>query len=505
MNFARTSLLVSIIMGIGYLLSFAKEAVIANYFGVSAEVDAYTIAIQIPVTLFAFVSVAIKSVVIPMYTDLKVNHEAMISKRFLDHFVSLVALIALGFIAVCEIFASPLIYFFAPGFSEEAHQLSVLLLRITLPTMLFTVVAQIYVAILNVHKQFIAPAFSVYFLNICIIVITIVLHAKMGVAAACVGQVLGSVAFVAFLIFVARKKYRYAFHISVRDPHIISTLKMSLPVLWNISVAEINTIVNRAVASMIFVGSIAALGYASKLNNVFLSLFIAAISSIIYPLFAESSAKGDMVLLNKRVNFTLSVYTMVVLPIMCLLIIFRIEIIEVAFARGKFDADAVQAVQSLFACYTIGLIFTAFRDALSKVFMSMKDTLTPAKNATIGVILNILLNLTLPFIWGVNGLALATSFTAIFISVTLLIRLMRKFKEIRLRIFYINLLGIVGSAAVFCVVLLLVSYYLNDYVPTLIRVGISMLVGAIVYATCLHLISVPVWRQSFKMLTHRKY
>ena len=491
-------------MGIGYLLSFVKEAVIANFFGVSADVDAYTIAIQIPVTLFAFVSVAIKSVVIPMYTDLRLNQDEATSKLFLDHFVSLIALIALSFIGLCEIFASPLIYFFAPGFTDEAHSLSVFLLRITLPTMLFTVIAQIYVAILNVHKRFIAPAFSVYFLNICIIALTIFLHATLGVAAACIGQVMGSLAFALFLIMLARRKYHFSFHLSLRDTYIRKTLKMSLPVLWNISVAEVNTIINRAVASTMFVGSIAALGYASKLNNVFLSLFVAAISSIIFPMFAESSAKGDLVTLNKRVNFTLSVYTMVVLPIMCFLIIFRTEIIEIAFARGKFDVTAVGAVHSLFALYTIGLIFTAFRDALSKVFMSMQDTMTPAKNATIGVLLNIALNLTLPFFLGVQGLALSTSLTAIFISTTLLIRLVRKFEEIRLHVFYRNLLGIIGSAVLFCVVLWISSTLLSSYLPVIFRLLLSAIIGSLCYALAMHLLRVPVWSQSVKMIAQRR-
>ena len=67
MNFAKTSVVVSVIMTIGYLISFLKEAVIANFFGVSADVDAYSISIQIPVTLFSVVAVAIRSVVIHLF------------------------------------------------------------------------------------------------------------------------------------------------------------------------------------------------------------------------------------------------------------------------------------------------------------------------------------------------------------------------------------------------------------------------------------------------------
>ena len=69
-NIAKSAIGVTIVMIIGYLLSFGKEAVVAYYFGVSPEVDAYTIAIQVPVILFSFVAVAIQSVVVPIYSDI---------------------------------------------------------------------------------------------------------------------------------------------------------------------------------------------------------------------------------------------------------------------------------------------------------------------------------------------------------------------------------------------------------------------------------------------------
>ena len=66
----KASFGVTLVMLVGNLLSFVKEATIANYFGVSAEVDAYAIAIQIPVLLFSFISVAVQSVVIPIFSDI---------------------------------------------------------------------------------------------------------------------------------------------------------------------------------------------------------------------------------------------------------------------------------------------------------------------------------------------------------------------------------------------------------------------------------------------------
>ncbi len=503
MNFAKTSVVVSVIMTIGYLISFLKEAVIANFFGVSADVDAYSISIQIPVTLFSVVAVAIRSVVIPIYSDLLHKKGKDNANFFLDNLISLVALIAITMIFIGEILADGIIYIFAPGFDADVHALATRLLRLTLPTMLFTAVGQIFIALLNVHKKFIWPAFSVYLLSGTIIVSTFLLHENLGIAAACIGQVVGSLLYMLFLLTIGRNTYKYHIRLHIHDTEVRRSIKMSFPVMWSISVAEINAIVNRAVASMLFAGSIAALSYASKINTVFLSLFISAISMIVYPLYAESSAKDDMTGLNYRVNSTLSAYTLILLPLMCVLLCFRSEIVELAFARGRFDAKAVEQTQMLFGCYIIGLIFSAFRETLTKVFYALKDTKTPAKNATIGVVLNICLNLTLPWVLGVKGLALATSLSAIYISMSLLYILVHRFEVMSLRTFYNNLAGTLLASG--CMLIFIVGFYqLSDGMTSMLRLTTGLLLAAISYLVALSLFRVPIWRTLLPMLIKRK-
>lgn len=499
MNFAKTSIAVSVIMSLGYLVSFLKEAIIANYFGVSVEVDAFTIAIQIPVTLFALVSVAVRSVVIPLYSDLLHKEGEAAGAHFLDNVISIVGLIAIAAIVVCEIFAGGIIYLFAPGFDASTHQLATTLLRLTLPTMLFTVVGQIFIALLNVHKKFIWPAFSVYILSGTVIVFTMLLHHYLGIAAACLGQVVGSFLYMLFLFIVGRHIYHFRFRYEPHDAQVKRSLKMSVPVIWSISVAEVNTIINRAVASFLFAGSIAALGYASKINTVFMSLFVSAISTIVYPLYAESSAKDDMKGLNARVNSTLSAYTLLLLPLMCFLFCFRTEIVEVAFARGRFDESAVQLTQVLFGCYTIGLLFSAFRVTITKVFYSLKDTKTPAKNATIGVLLNIVLNLTLPWLLGVKGLAIATSLSAMYISISLLYLLVKRNDMMHLSVFYGNLRGIVLASCILVVGIYIFFYCCGD-LSSMLKLIIGALLSICVYAGAVFVLRVPIGQTLMKML-----
>ena len=315
-NIAKSAIGVTFVMIIGYLLSFGKEAVVAYYFGVSPEVDAYTIAIQVPVILFSFVAVAIQSVVVPIYSDILYNQSRDNANQFASNLIIIVTLFVLLLFLLGETFASGLIYLFAPGFSSEVHDLATTLLRITLPTVFFSLVIKVYTAILNVNKKCVFPELGLLLLNIGLIVTIVVLQAQYGIVAACFGQIVGTLAQFVFLALLIRKYFTFSFCFNPKEEKMKQALKMSLPVFWSISVAELNAMINRMVASFLFVGSIAALSYAQKLNTIFISFFTSAIATIVYPLYAESAAKGDMQQLNSRINLTMSVYAFFLVPVM---------------------------------------------------------------------------------------------------------------------------------------------------------------------------------------------
>ena len=190
-NLAKSSIIVSILLAVGYLVSFVKESIIANYFGVSADVDAYTIAITIPVVLFSIITVSIRSVIVPIYSDLIYNRTKEEADRFICNTLCSLMLVIIILITIMEVWAGLITSFFAPGFDSHTHTLSTKLLRITLPSIFFTVINDVLIGVLNVHKRFIAPSCSVFFLNIGLILTIILLHARFGIEAAAIGYIIG--------------------------------------------------------------------------------------------------------------------------------------------------------------------------------------------------------------------------------------------------------------------------------------------------------------------------
>lgn len=490
-NIAKSAIGVTIVMVIGYMLSFGKEAVVAYYFGVSPEVDAYTIAIQVPVILFSFVAVAIQSVMVPIYSDIYYNQGRDKADLFASNLIVIVLLFIFLFFILGESFASGLIYMFAPGFNTEVHKLAVVLLRITLPTVFLSLIINVFTAILNVNKKYVFPELSLLMLNIGLIVSIVLLHALYGIIAACVGQIVGTLLQFCFLFILIRKYFIFTFCFNPKEDRMKQALKMSLPVFWSISVAELNTMVNRMVASFLFVGSIAALSYAQKLNTIFISFFTSAIATIVYPLYAESAAKGDTRQLNNRINMTLSAYAFFLVPIMGFLMCYKREVVTLAFARGAFDSSAIDLTQELLGFYVLGLLFLALRGTITNVFYSLKDSATPAKNATIGVIINLALNLSLPFVMGINGLAFATALSAIYITGMLLLLLLKKHKEFNLSYFFRNLKRIV-IASLITALLLIYCRFLLLGVSDILRFCAGFTCCVICYLFCGTVLRVPI-------------
>ena len=69
---------------IGQLISFIRESIFAYYYGTSYQADAYVMASQIPITLFAVVTTSINTVILPIYTTKKEKEGQHEADKFLN-------------------------------------------------------------------------------------------------------------------------------------------------------------------------------------------------------------------------------------------------------------------------------------------------------------------------------------------------------------------------------------------------------------------------------------
>ena len=120
---AKSAVAMSMISVVSLAFSFLKESVFAYYFGASSMTDAFTIAIQIPTTLFSLVSTAIGNVALPYYAREMANSGEEKASRYVSNLMTIVTLLSITIVATLELIPGIVISVFAPGLSTESSYL----------------------------------------------------------------------------------------------------------------------------------------------------------------------------------------------------------------------------------------------------------------------------------------------------------------------------------------------------------------------------------------------
>ena len=508
----KTASLMTIVSVFSLVFSFVKESVFAYFFGASLTTDAYTIATQIPVTLFALISTAISTIVIPCYSKEYYGNGPKAAERYASNLTTVIGGVTLIFVVLCEIFADPLIALFAPGMDGETRALAVQIFRIVLPTILFTEIMHINTGILNVHKKFLLPALTSNFLNVAFITIVAVLAGKIGVFAAVIGTIVGSAMEFTYSVFLRKQVMRYHFVVDLKDKSMANSFRMAMPVFVGIGAAEINKVVDRIVSSFLQEGSISTLSYASKLSSAVSTLMITGITTVIYPEFSKHSANNDDEGMADVFSFAMSLLMLLILPIIFGGTVLSSEIIKIVFCRGAFTLETVERTAPLFACYLVCLLFTSFRQTSSRVFYSYGDSKTPMSNSIIGIGINIVLNVILGYFFGAFGLALATTISTAVISILLLICVKKRNSFVSYRnaakLFFKAVLASMAMALVICFgKVLLTRYGIYDYqslIANIVFVVASVALGALCYFGVLLLLKTQELKGVLNFLKRRK-
>ncbi|NSW91997.1 MAG: murein biosynthesis integral membrane protein MurJ [Firmicutes bacterium] len=422
----RIALLLMFLEVLSKILGFTREITLSYFYGASGISDAYLISLTIPTVIFAFVGTGIATSYIPIYSSIVKERGIEAADRFSNNLISFLFLVCTFIVLIGLIFTGPIVKLFASGFEGDTLKLAVSFTRISIFGVFFMGTAYIFKSYLQIQKNFTVPALIGFPFNI-IIIASIVLSSRFNKVILSVGIIAAIASQLIFLLpFAYKKGYRYSFVLDKRDKHLMRMIYLSLPVILGTSVNQINTLVDRTLASRIAVGGISALNYANRLNGFVQGIFVLSIATVMYPMISKMAAENNMAGLKKTLSEAITSINLLVIPATVGAMIFAEPVVKLLFGRGAFDADAVSMTSYALFFYSIGMIGFGLREVLSRAFYSLQDTKTPMVNAAIAVVMNIILNIVLSRFLGLGGLALATSISAIFCTVLLFIGLRKK-------------------------------------------------------------------------------
>ncbi|KKY02149.1 MULTISPECIES: murein biosynthesis integral membrane protein MurJ [Paraclostridium] len=495
---------------IAKILGFGRELALSYAYGASGTSDAFLVAMNIPAVIFSAIGTSLGTAFIPLFCDLEAKQGKKASLRFSNNVLNIVVLLCLITSLVGVVFTEPIVKLFAVGFKGETLTQAIYFTRVLILGMAFLGMSYIMMAFLQVKENFIIPGLMSVPYNM-LIIISIFLSVTINPNLLPWGTLLGlSLQFIFQYPFARKKGFKYRPYINLKDEYLKKMLWLIGPVLIGVAVTQVNSIVDRTIASTLVEGSISALNYATKLNQFVMGMFIVSISSVIYPMLSKLSTENNKKKFKESIVTAINVVTLIIIPISVGAIILAQPIVKLLFQRGEFDARATQMTSIALVFYSIGMLGFGLRDILGKIFYSLQDTKTPMMNGIIAMILNIVLNLV--FVkytnMGLGGLAFATSISSL-VTITLLsVSLRKKIGAFGGKKIITVLIKSIISALLMALVTKF-TYNVIDavlsagFIQDAIKLAVSVGLGAIVYAISIIVLRVDEVKLIFKMINKK--
>ncbi|MFL2131692.1 murein biosynthesis integral membrane protein MurJ [Ruoffia sp. FAM 20858] len=431
---AKSVLIIMIFTISSKVLGFVREALIAAKFGSGPETDAFFVAMTATSLFSALVSQSLNTTMIPILSEVEVTEKKHGKIKHTNNILNSVVLVSLLIILVAWILSPIIIRILANGFEGEQFNLAVTLTRIGLPVILFAGILGVFRGYLQSELKFFETGISEFPFNFIYIFFLIFFAGNYGIRGLMIASVLAVASQIVLQIPALKNlNFKYKLVCNFKDKYILKMVHLVPPILIGVAINDINKIVDRSLASTLVEGSISALNYATRLDNLVIGIFVTAILTVLFPTLSQKANDDNHDSLKKLIKYAVNIIIIITVPATIGIIVLANPIVKIAFERGVFDSNATYMTTGALIFYSVGLVGTSVKMLLYKIYYSLQDTRTPMIDGFITVFFNVVFNFILINFMAHRGLAFATSIAISITSIFLLVKLKRKIGDFGLK------------------------------------------------------------------------
>jgi putative peptidoglycan lipid II flippase len=431
MNLLRALATVSSMTFLSRVLGYVRDFFIARMFGAGLATDAFFVAFRIPNLLRRlFAEGAFSQAFVPILAEYR-NRQSPEDTRTLVDCVSTLLGVALVIAAALGIAAAPLIvYVSAPGFAADPgkFELTVSLLRITFPYIVFISLVALAAGVLNAWSRFAVPAFTPVLLNVSFIVAAAFFAERFDppvLALAWAVFIGGALQLALQLPFLARIGMLPRWRLNLKHPGAARVLKLMAPALFGVSVSQISLLINTIFASFLVSGSVSWLYYADRLMEFPAGMLGVAVGTILLPSLSRHYASGAAEEYGKLLDWGLRVTLLLAVPAAAALAVLALPLIATLFHYGRFSAEDAWMTRQALMAYSVGLVGMILVKILAPGFYARQNVVTPVKIGVFTLAATQVMNLAFIIPLKHAGLALAIGLGAC-LNAALLYRYLRR-------------------------------------------------------------------------------
>ncbi len=421
------------------VLGLVREIIIAAVFGTGALASAFTSAFTLP-NLFRRLlgEGALTAAFVPTLAH-ELEHRqreaafTLVSKVASWLLIVTVTLVTLAMLVMAN--ASRLAQR-TGGLGMEPDTVGRLLLGadlavILFPYLVFVCLAAAFSAACQVLGRFSEPALSPVWLNLTIITALgagawWALGDQTRMILLCIGVLFGGFLQMAVPAGVLwAEGWRPRFDLQP-DDRLREIVRLMAPTVIGSAIYLVNISVSRFIGLSLNDSAATVLNLATRVMELPIGVFAAAIATVVFPLIARHAAKQDWAALTGDYHRGLRLVMIVNVPAAVGLALLSEPITRLLFERKAFTAADTALMTPILAVYALGLPFLAFTTVALRGFYSLKDTSTPVRSAALSFVVNLVLSIVLMKTLSTVGLALASNLAVLVQAIYLQVGLTRR-------------------------------------------------------------------------------
>lgn len=472
------------------VLGLIREVLLAQKYGTGYISDSFILSLNIPTVIISAIATAILTNYIPLFSKAEKESEeraAKLNGNLIVIFLIASTILVMLFMA----FTKPIVRIFAAGFEDEALVYLINLSRITIFCMYFIIMAHILKGYLEFKGKFIGTALYGVFLNIGMI-LGIVLSSVENYQILGLGVLLGYIlAFIALFIIARLNKFNAKLNFNIKDSYLKELVVLTIPILLNDVVWQINGIVDKSIASTIGEGYISAINYSHYIVDMITSVFATSVVTVFFPNVIKTFRDNGIKAVKHKTNIILKTIIFVSIPCTVLISVYSEAIVRLLFFRGAFDENSLHITSVAVSIYSLAIVFVSMKTILFKVFYALQDTKSPTTSAIISILLNIVLSIAFVKPFGYIGIIVATIISSMVSTFLLIRRFNIKHEKLIDKELWKNIIRVIIAGVLMLIVILLVNkltagiFVINELMSSIIKAIIGGICGGIVYLVLL--------------------
>lgn len=387
-------IVVSIFLFLGKVAGYVKEAIMADYWGLSGGLDAFKVVYNsVIILVYTKAEKLLRPTYLPIFVQHRDHDREDEAWRFFSTATNLSFLVLLAITALCTGFAPEIIRLGWPRMAASDVALAVSLLRISGAAMVLLVLSVMIEMTLHSYKRFTAPALAEATMRLILPVTIYGLVAAWGMTptadspgvppqalrAAAIGVLIGAaLRLLIQLPALGRKLHGYRLTLDLRNPDVVRMLRLMPPVVVGLLASAARTFFDSRFAVDAGEGVYTALDFARKISDAPILILPLAVALVVFPYVSEWASRENREMFTRSLLSMTRVMAFIFVPMAVGVIVLALPAIQFLYqGEGAFTLEDSYMVRRALIPYAVGIPFFAVESSLDKWYFALGDTATP--------------------------------------------------------------------------------------------------------------------------------